>query len=621
MPINIPPSLEARRPDPPVPYSLWREFLWQVLATATIVLGAWYIWWRWTASLNVDALWFAIPLVVAETCGYIGLVLFYYNLWQTDDPPIRPPPATLSDCLTADDRQAETDRPVTVDVFFATYNEDPDLVRLGLRDAAAMAYPHAISVKVHVLDDGRRPAMAEVARQEGANYITRDTNEGYKAGNLRNAMEVTGGDFIVICDADTRPFPTFLERTLGYFRDPKVAWVQTPQWFYDLPEGRRLPDALGRWGGMAGRGIGKLCERIVGPVRIGQDPFANDPKVFYDAILRRRNRGNAAFCCGAGSIHRREAVMEIALRHFADAIDKSADAAVRETRRALGERDLDAAFTDAIRLQSALSVEMTPYKFHVSEDFYTSIELHRDRERGWRSIQHPFVESRMLSPLDLLSWNIQRFKYAGGTLDILFRDRPIFRPGLSLPQRLMYGATFWSYLAPLWTIVLLLAPIIFLFTGVKPVAAYSTDFFARLLPFLILNELAQIVGLWGMQAMRPRIWYMASFWINLKALVTVLRRQTIKFPVTPKVRSAGNHWRLVRMQMALIAVTTAAMTFGAYGFAQGWDGYTPGAMIANLFWGGFNALAMVPLILAAFWRPDADTELVTETEAETGAAL
>ena len=44
-----------------------------------------------------------------------------------------------------------------------------------------------------------------------------------------------------------------------------------------------------------------------------------------------------------------------------------------------------------------------PYKFHVSEDIYTSIVLHGDPERRWRSVMHPEVESKMLSPQDLLT--------------------------------------------------------------------------------------------------------------------------------------------------------------------------------------------------------------------------
>ena len=71
--------------------------------------------------------------------------------------------------------------------------------------------------------------MRATAEEEGVNYITRSDNVGFKAGNLRNAMQVTSGDFIVICDADTRPFATLLEDTLGHFRDPDMAFVQTPQ--------------------------------------------------------------------------------------------------------------------------------------------------------------------------------------------------------------------------------------------------------------------------------------------------------------------------------------------------------------------------------------------------------
>jgi GT2 family glycosyltransferase len=117
-----------------------------------------------------------------------------------------------------------------------------------MREAKRLTYPHPIDLQIHVLDDGKRPAMEAVAREEGVNYITRSDNVGFKAGNLRNAMTVTSGDFILICDADMQPFPTFLEQTLGYFRDPKVAWVQTPHWFHDIPPAcRSRPPWSGGW--------------------------------------------------------------------------------------------------------------------------------------------------------------------------------------------------------------------------------------------------------------------------------------------------------------------------------------------------------------------------------------
>ena len=226
-------AFEDRTPPPPIPHSEGREMLWQFLATIALALGGWYIMWRWKSSINWDAAWFSLSLLIAETISYIGLIIFAVNLWKVEDTPSQEPPRIIGDCLT----EITPERPLAVDVFFPTYNEDVELVRLGIRDAKRIHYPHPIDIAIHVLDDGKREEMRRVADEEGVNYISRNNNIGFKAGNLRNAMEQTHGDFIVICDADTRPFPTMLAHTLGYFRDPNVAWVQTPQWFFDLTEG------------------------------------------------------------------------------------------------------------------------------------------------------------------------------------------------------------------------------------------------------------------------------------------------------------------------------------------------------------------------------------------------
>lgn len=524
-------------------HSALHRIVWQFLATCSLVFGVWYLWWRWTESLNLDALWFSLPLVIAETGAFFGLALFTVNIWSDRVPPRGELPKTFRD--VTDDPDAP-DRRIVVDVFFATYSEDPEIVRLGLQDAKLMTYPTRIEIRLHVLDDGRRPAMAAVTEEEGANYITRTDNIGFKAGNLRNAMAQTSGDFVVICDADTRPFPNLLTETLGYFRDPRMAWVQTPQWFWDIPPGVPLTAALGRRLGRLGAAVGRSVEAVLGPVRIGEDPFGNDPQLFYDFILRRRNWANAAFCCGAGSVHRREAVMEVAIREWAAEVDDWVMRQERKVRRLTKEPVIDAALAETHRMSSAQEVDFSPFKLHVSEDIYTSIRLHQDRERGWKSVQHPVVVSRMMSPNDLLSWTIQRFKYAGGTLDILRTDNPLFRSGLTFWQKIMYGVTFYSYLSPLWNIVFIVWPIIFFFTAYVPVSTYSMDFFLHIVPFLLLNELAQLCGLWGAKTMAGRRWYMAMFPLNLRALWTVARGKKISFPVTPKDRTEGRFLHLVK---------------------------------------------------------------------------
>ncbi|WP_241290124.1 glycosyltransferase family 2 protein [Burkholderia stabilis] len=606
-------AFEHRTPPEPLPHSPVIESIWQFFAVLALVFGANYLVWRWTSSLNVDAMWFAVPLVTGETFAYIGLALFVFNLWRVADYPQRPPPERASDCVESP--SDATHRPLKVDLFIATYNEDVELVRLSIRAARAVTYPHPLDYRVHVLDDGRRTEMRAVTEEEGAHYISRTSNIGFKAGNLRNAMDLTEGDFIVICDADTRVFPTILDHTLGYFRDPKVAWVQTPQWFFDLPEGENLDAWARRRLGAAAGALTRAVQRLVGPIRIGMDPFVSDPQMFYDVIMRRRNRANAAFCCGAASIHRREAVMEAALRAYGLSVDREAQRLASEVSDPLLRADLEA----ELRRQAATHAEMTPYKFHVSEDIYTSIVLHSDRPRGWKSVLHPRVESKMLSPQDLLTWTIQRYKYAGGTLDIALHDNPLLRPGLTWAQRLMYLSTFWSYFGCVWNLMFLIAPIVYLLTNIAPVQSYSGPFYWHFLPFILCTELAFMFGAWGIPGWAAKSSYLAFFPVSLRALRAVLNGETIKFPVTPKDRQEGNFVRLVIPQIVVAVLTAFAL---AWASVRWWLGANvdPASIVVNLVWGGNNILAMLPVIFAAFWRPPDEAARPEAAAAAAGSA-
>lgn len=590
---------EERTPPPPLKPNPIIEFTWQLLSVVTLVFGANYIRWRWMESLNYDALWYAVPLVVAETLAFLGSILFTINLWQVKDVAKQSAPDCITQCVEPE--QNIEPRAIKVDLFIATYSEDTELVRLSIQDAKRITYPFPIEYKIHVLDDGKRPAMRLVAEQEEVNYLCRENNIGFKAGNLRNGMEQTDGDFIVICDADTRVFPSLLTNTLGYFRDPSVAWVQTPQWFYDLPAGKRLPLVLKKKLGRPGQAVGWLVERLIGPITLGHDPFFNDPQMFYDVILRRRNWANAAFCCGAASIHRREAIIQSALRRYAHAVESE----ISHFTQQITDEDLRDELSRAMKKHVAYDTELTPYKFHVSEDIYTSILLHGDPERRWRSVMHPEVESKMLSPQDLLTWMIQRFKYAAGSLDILLHD-PIFHKAnfkLSMAQKLMYGTTFWSYLACLWNAVFLISPIIYLFTGIPPISAYSTPFYLHFLPFFLCSELAFMFGTWGISAWDGKSSYLALFSMNLRALDTVLRGEKIKFHVTPKERQQGNFLALVKPQLWIIGLTLFGMGWGGLQLYLG-NVESPSGYVINLFWGGANIAAMLPMVLAAIWRPE-----------------
>ncbi len=586
---------EDRLPADPLPASAARDFAFQALAVLAAALGAEYLAWRWTASLNSDALAFSVVIAAAETLAYVGAVLFFLSLWRVEDPAPRAAPRTVNEIRG--ERLSE-DRPIRVDVLIATCDEPVELVRLSVRDAKRLRYPHPIAVSVHVLDDGHRPAMSRMAREEGVGYVAREGRVGYKAGNLRAGLESTSGDLVVICDADTRPLPGLLEETLGHFRDPRVAWVQTPQWFYDVDAGTRLPEWLASTArlGAAGRAVGRCVEAVAGPVAIRGDPLATDPRPFYEMVQRSRNWCNASFCCGAGSIHRREAVMEVALKEFGARVA----AAVRPFTRGVRDPELRSDLGAALARQAARRIELTPYQFHVSEDIYTSMVVHADGERGWRSVYHPRALTRMLSPQDLAAWSVQRFKYASGTLDIAWRDNPLRRSGLTSWQKLMYAATMYAYLAPLWTVPLLAAPLAFFFLGVTPVRAYDGAFFGHFIPFLIASRLAFMARAWGVPTWRSEQFHVAAFWLQLRALAHVVLRRPLRFQVTPKLGERRRSLSLAAPHLALVAATAFGI---AYRGARMVTGATPAeavAYLSNVFWSLHNALCFAPFIAAAF---------------------
>ncbi len=593
---------EHRKPYPAIPDNKYRTFLFQFVGILTIVLGVSYLSWRWRYSLNPAALWFAIPLALAESLSFVGTIMLVINFWSNKDSPKTPPVHYLSEI---EELQGRRDRPVIIDIFIATYNEDVELVRRSIIDAKAIVYPFSdVTIKIYVLDDGRRDGkdpskenMKLVAEEEKVGYLIREHNEGYKAGNLKNGLKYTKGDLFVILDADTRVFPQFLINTSGYFRNRKVAWVQTPQWFYDTSEAQQLSSIIHAKMKPGSKLLSSLIHFLFGKITVNEDIFGNDPRLFYDAILRKRNFHNAAFCCGAGSIHRREAIMNLALREFADGIKKLEIDLIskHKNRKEIHEQ----------KNGMLLKREIIPFKFHASEDIYTSIMLHADKENNWESIQHPDVECKMLSTQDLNSWIKQHQRYAEGSLDIAFKENPLFIKGLSLGQKLCYFNTIWSYFSPLWILVFLLSPIIFFFTLALPVRAYSFDFFKYFLPFQIMNTITLTLGCWGISTKRGDQYYISGFWFMLMAILSVASGKKVKFNVTPKDNSGTSfrgNIRHILPHLLIITLSVAGIIYNSILLVRHSHPAVSG-FAANAFWSIFNIYSLSIMIRAAYWKP------------------
>ena len=166
-----------------------------------------------------------------------------------------------------------------VDIFIPTYNEPLDVLEKTIVAAAAVDYPHKT---VWVLDDGKRGWLRTFCEETGVRYLTRADNSHAKAGNMNHALEHAKGQFIAVFDADFVPAKNFIRRTLGFFADPAIGIVQTPQHFYNKDP----------------------IQTNLGLMQI----YPDEQRLFFDQMAASRDAWQAAFCCGSCSIMRRQAV-------------------------------------------------------------------------------------------------------------------------------------------------------------------------------------------------------------------------------------------------------------------------------------------------------------------------
>jgi cellulose synthase/poly-beta-1,6-N-acetylglucosamine synthase-like glycosyltransferase len=184
------------------------------------------------------ATYYAMLSVVAAIMVYRGLlVLRFYKRPRTDERP-----------------KARFDDLPVVTVQLPIYNERFVVERL-LESVCRIDWP-ADRLEVQLLDDSTDDTVAIAAakvrelraRGHDVKHIHRVDRTGYKAGALREATASARGDYLAVFDADFVPDADFLRKTMDFFTDPTVGFVQT-RWTY-----------LNRDYGLLTQGMGMLLD-------------------------------------------------------------------------------------------------------------------------------------------------------------------------------------------------------------------------------------------------------------------------------------------------------------------------------------------------------------------------
>jgi cellulose synthase (UDP-forming) len=466
--------------------------------------------------------------------------------------------------LTDDSRAAET--------FVATLpkRSEPNTSAHFLqvfRQVMTLTHGGHLSVQERLITE-ERELIAAIKQKEiqfteitRCRYIARPKPPGKphyaKAGNINYAIfsGETTGQFILTLDADHIPKPQFLKRVLPYFvsynistgkyDNNRIALVQTPQDFYNIPPG---------------------------------DPYGHRAHLFYGPIQQGKDGLNSAFYTGTNAVLRREALVSVGLKYFTKAVAQN--------------KDLLKDFT----LIGGMSSDS------ITEDMNTAMRLHG---AGWKTAYHHELLAEGLAPDDLASTLQQRLRWAQGTIQVLVQENPWTKPGLSFWQRLQYFQTMYSYFSGFATVVLIACPIIFFFTGITPLHTYGADFLIRFVPAFIINRLTFLIVTWGIPAgevWRAEQYTTALFPLFIQAVLSVFTKRSIKFKVTPKERQSGIYLNLVMPQLIVCGLTILGMIWCLIQFAMGTLN-DPLMYVINAGWSIYNLLLLSVVIRAAVWQP------------------
>ena len=201
-----------------------RAVYWVLTLVWLVVVARFWTWWLRPENHGALGLYLAATVPLA----YLTTVLpsFYWFFVARMRRPVHIVPAP--------------GRRVAMITLCVPSHESLDVIAAQLEALTRVRYPH----DSWVLDEGGDPDVEALAAEYGIRYFTRKGRPAWnqpgppfqaktKAGNVNAwldhvGMEGIDYDVFVQLDIDHHPTPEYLDRTLGYFDDPAVAWVQAP---------------------------------------------------------------------------------------------------------------------------------------------------------------------------------------------------------------------------------------------------------------------------------------------------------------------------------------------------------------------------------------------------------
>lgn len=284
----------------------------------------------------------------------------------------------------------------------------------------------------------------------------------------------------------------------------------------------------------------------------------DDQRFFFEAIMPSRDGWNAAFCCGSNSVTRRTAL------------------------HAIG---------DALPTES------------ITEDMLLSLMMLR---KGYVT---RYLCERLafgLAPESVKAFFVQRQRWARGAMQILYLAAGPLGSRLGLVQRLLFLPTHWLSQG-LLLLMSIIAPLVFLWTGIVPLANVTTE---AVLYYLVPMVLAVVGGIWVYAPHQyfPLAAQVLGTFQSFKLLPTVLstlaKPSGHVFKVTPKGSAAsksGYDHNIFWAATALMGLTVCGLFINAL---PDWRIVTQMSLLPMVaLWGAINVVVLFLVCMLSLQAP------------------
>ncbi len=288
-------------------------------------------------------------------------------------------------------------------------------------------------------------------------------------------------------------------------------------------------------------------------LRVG-NLIKNEQALFFRSLQAGRDAHNSAFFAGSGGLFRRSALEEIG----------------------------------GFQTQT------------ITEDIHTSMNLHA---KGYKSCYLNRVLSAGLMPETFEGYLKQRKRWAMGCIQVLLRDNPLTKRGLSFAQRIDYFGSIFYFFFGFPRLICLIAPLSSLLFHVSPLHADVVLLALHFLSFYIVSALVmRPVSRGSRNPFWSDVYELAMCFalsaVAVKALVAPRRERP--FEVTPKgqrvKKNTSAELRLAWPHLLTFGLLVSGLVLGIQDLLHGTG---DSGLPVSVFWGTVNLLLLTTAMFVA----------------------